>query len=154
MAAARAGCAASATRKVVIWKRWRARPVARLTLDYSIKFYRQSKGIFKVNVAAADVRRIPIGGSRREDTMIAGLMSARPDVGAGLERCGLGAAQRMRSALEQRLKKLRRRARNPMSRRRLRYWALLIPSHANLSRPAPTKCEAVHICGSNHAGGS
>jgi len=65
--------------------------VARLTLDYSIKFYRQSKGIFKVNVAAADVRRIPIGGSRREDTMIAGLMSARPDVGAGLERCGLGA---------------------------------------------------------------
>jgi hypothetical protein len=37
----------------VIGKEWRACPVARLNLDYSIKFYRQLKGIFKVNVAAA-----------------------------------------------------------------------------------------------------
>ena len=42
----------------VIGKKWQACPAARSNPDYSIKFYRQSKGIFKVNVAAADARRV------------------------------------------------------------------------------------------------
>jgi hypothetical protein len=53
----------SATRKVIV-KEWRACPVARLTLDYSIKFYRQLKGIFKVNRRRGDlglgVRAAPV----------------------------------------------------------------------------------------------
>jgi hypothetical protein len=61
----------------VIWKKWRARPVARLPIEYSIKFYRQSKGILKVNVAAANARRLPVGRFRREERDDRWLMSAQ-----------------------------------------------------------------------------